>query len=114
MGFPASWARVRANSSLRSRHEGRNLAQDALAFEGGQAARGAEGFDGGGDGGFGVLAAALHDAGDQAAVIGGVDLDEVAVFPPAAIHKETVRRNGRDRHLCHDFLWPPENRLERL
>jgi hypothetical protein len=25
-----------------------------------------------------------------------------------------VRRNGRDRHLGHDFLWPPENRLEQL
>ena len=78
---------------------GGNAAKNALALEGGQAARGAESLDGGGNGGFGVLAASLHDAGDQAAVVGGVDLDDVAVFPPPAIYEETVSRNGRDRHL---------------
>ena len=86
------------------------LAQNALALKGGQAARGAESFDGGGDGGFGVLAASLHDAGDQAAVVGGADLDDVAIFLPPAIHKKTVRRNRRDRHLCHGFR-PPSPRL---
>ncbi len=87
-------------------HGGGNPAKDALAFEGGQAAGGAESLDGGGDGGLGVLAAALHDAGDQASVIGSVDLDDIAVFPPPAIQKKTVGRNGRDRHLCHDFFGP--------
>ncbi len=77
-------------------HEGGDLAQDALAFEGGQTAGGAEGFDGGGDGGFGVSAAALGDAGDQAAVVGGADFDEVAVFAPAAVEEESVGGYGRD------------------
>jgi hypothetical protein len=43
--------------------------------------------------------AALHDAGDYGAVVGGVNLDDVAVVLPPAIHKETVRRSGRDRHF---------------
>jgi hypothetical protein len=88
-------------------HGGGNAAEDALALEGGQAARGAEGLDGGGDGGFGMFAAALHYAGDQAAVVGSANLDDIAVFPPPAVYEETVRRNGRDRHFCHDFSWPP-------
>ena len=73
----------------------------------GQAAGGAESLDGGGNGGLGVFAAALHHAGDQVVVVGGVDLDDVAIFPPPAVHKETVRRNGRDRHLWHDFSLAP-------
>ncbi len=51
----------------------------------------------------------LHDAGDQAAVVGGANLDEVAILMPPAIHKETVRRNRRDRHLGHDFFGAPMN-----
>ena len=86
---------------------GGNSTEHALAFESGQAASGAEGLDGSGDGGLGVLAAALGYAGDEAAVVGSVNLDNVAVVPPPAIHKETVRRNGCDRHLCHDFSLAP-------
>ena len=81
-----------------------DLAQNALALEGRETARGAEGFDGGGDGGFGVLFAALHDAGDQAAVVGGANFDDVAVLLPSTVHEETVRRHRRDRHLCHDLF----------
>ncbi len=99
---------------LALRHEGCDLAEDALALERGQAAGGAESLDGGGNGGLGMLAAALHDTGDQAAIIGGVDLDDIAVLPPLAIHKETVRRNGRDRHFGHDFLWPPVKPAEMI
>ncbi len=82
------------------------LPEDPLALEGRQAARGAEGLDGGGDGGFGVLAASLNDAGDQAVVVGSTNFNWVAVFLPPPIHKETVRRNGRDRHLRHVFSGP--------
>ena len=99
MGLPASWARVRANSSLRSVHGGGNPAENALALEGGQAARGAKSFDGGGDGGFRVLPAALHNAGNEAAVVRRANLDDIAVVLPPSIHKKAMRRNGRDRHL---------------
>ena len=51
--------------------------------------------------------AALHDAGYEGAIVGGVDLDDVAIVPPPAIDKETVRRNGRNRHLGHDFSLAP-------
>ncbi len=83
-----------------------NSTENALALEGGQAAGGAESLDGGGDGGLGVFVAALHDPGNQAAVVGGANFDDVAIFSPPAIHKETVRGNGRDRHLWHDFFCP--------
>ena len=89
-------------------HERGDLAKNALALEGGQTAGGAEGFDGGGDGGFGVLFAALRDAGDQAAIVGGADFYQVAVLLPTSVHEEAVRRNRRDRHLCHFCLAPRE------
>ena len=108
MGLPASCASVRANSSLRSTMNAGDLAEDALAFEGRKAASGAERFDCGGNGGFGVLFAALRDSGDDAAVVGSADFDEIAVLLPAAIDEETVRRNRRDRHLCHFCLAPGE------
>jgi hypothetical protein len=43
-----------------------------------------------------------------------VDLDDVAVVPPPAIHKETVRRNGRDRHLGHKFSLAPSEPIGQL
>ena len=88
-------------------HERGNLAENALPFEGGKATCSAEGFDGGGDGGVGVLFAALRDAGDQIAIVGSADLDKVALLLPPAVYEETVCRNRRDRHLCHVCL-PPE------
>jgi hypothetical protein len=75
------------------------LAENALALEGGKATRGAESLDGGSDGSFGVLAASLNDAGDQAVVVRSADFNWVAVVLPMSIYKKTVRRNGRDRHL---------------
>ncbi len=107
IGLPASWARVRENSSLRSAMAAEMRRRTRWRSEGGKAARGAKGLDRRGDGGFGVFAASLHDSGDQGAVIGGANLDDVAVFPPLAVYEETVGRNRRDRHLCHDFFWPP-------
>ena len=84
---------------LALRHGGGDSAENALTLECGEAAGGAESLDGGGDGGLRVFAAALHDAGDEGAIVGGVDVDDIAVLPPPAIHKETVCRNGRDRHF---------------
>jgi hypothetical protein len=66
-----------------------------------EAERGAESFDGGGDGGIGVLAASLDDAGDEGTVIGGADVDRVAVFAPLAVQEKTVSCDRRDRHLGH-------------
>jgi hypothetical protein len=83
-----------------------DAAEDALALKGRQAASGAEGFDGGGYGGFRMLLSALRDAGDEAAIIRSVNLDDIAILLPTAIHKKTMRRNRRDRHLCHD-VWAP-------
>jgi len=60
MGFPASCARVRANSSLRSSMGGGNPAENALAFEGGQPPGGAESLDGCDYGGLGMLVPALQ------------------------------------------------------
>src|SRR5262249_49862382 len=48
-------------------HERGDLTENSLSFEGGEAARCAEGFDSGGDGGVGVLFAPLRDAGDETA-----------------------------------------------
>ena len=59
-----------------------------------------------------MLAPPLDYAGNHAAVIRCVHLDHVAVFAPAAIHKESVRHNGSDRHLGHDFLIPGGNDLK--
>jgi hypothetical protein len=49
---------------------------------------------------------APHDAGNDAAIVGGANFYDVPVFVPAAIYEKTVRRNGRDRHLCHDYSAP--------
>jgi hypothetical protein len=38
-----------------------------------------------------------------------VNLDEIAILLPTAIHKKTMRRNRRNRHLCHDFLGPQKS-----
>jgi hypothetical protein len=37
-----------------------------------------------------------------------VNLDDIAILLPTAIHKKTMRRNRRDRHLRHD-VWYPQN-----
>ena len=95
-------------------HERDDLTQDALALEGGQAARRTKGFYGGSNGSFGVLFAALGDSGDQVAVVGRADLDDIALLLPTAIHKKAMRRNRRDRHFCHDLSEPPGKRLPRL
>ena len=78
IGLPASCARVRANSSLRCVDDCGYLPQHALAFESGEAARGAESLHGGCNGGFGMLSSALIDLRDHAAVIRRVDLDDIA------------------------------------
>ena len=83
-----------------------NATEDTLALESRKAARGTEGFDSSGDGSLSMLFAPLNDAGDQAAVIGGSNLNEVAVLMPPAIDKETMRRNRRNRHLRHVLLAP--------
>ena len=92
---------------LALRHGGDDLAQNALALERGKSAGGAESFNGRGDGSLGVLFTALHDASDQAVVVGSSNLDEIAILVPTAIHKKAVRRNRRDRHLGHDFFEAP-------
>jgi hypothetical protein len=82
------------------------LAKDSLALEGRETASGAEGFDGGGDRGFGVLFATLREAGDEATIKRGAYFDDVAVLLPTSVHEEAVSRNRRDRHLCHFCLAP--------
>ena len=77
----------------------------ALALEGGQAAGGAESLDGGGNGGFGVLAASLHHAGDQAAIVGSADLDDVAVFSSTG-HPQRNRGSQRARSSFPPFCLP--------
>jgi hypothetical protein len=67
-----------------------HTAEDSLALEGWQPAGGSESFDGGGDGKVGVFAPGLDYAGDHRAIEGGADFDEIAVFDPPAIDKETV------------------------
>ena len=85
------------------RHVSHDLTENALALEGGQAARGAEGADGSGDGGFSVLFSTLHYPSDKRTVIGRSDFDEVSVFVPAAIDKKSVGCYGRDGEFRHDF-----------
>jgi hypothetical protein len=83
-----------------------NAAEHALALEGGQAARGAESLDGGGNGGFGMLAAALDHAGDHAAVVRGANLDDVAVFHPLAVQKKPCVATGAIVISAMIFLGP--------
>jgi hypothetical protein len=33
---------------------------------------------------------------------------------PTAIHKKAMRRNRRDRHLCHDLSEPPDEPTSRI
>src|SRR4029077_4582746 len=75
-----------------------NAAQHALPLEGRQAASGTEGFDGGGDCSFSVLAPCLSHSPNYAAVEGAADLDDVAVFHPTAVDKKTVGCDWGDRH----------------
>ena len=75
-------------------HGGGNPAENALAFKGGQPARGAESLDGGGNGRLGVFTPALHDAGNQAAIVRGANFYDVAVFAPPAIHKKPCVATG--------------------
>jgi hypothetical protein len=93
-------------------HLRRDLAQNSLALEGGQAARRAESFDGGGNGGFGVRFTALNDAGYEAAVVGGADLDEVAILLPPSTKKPWVATGAI---VTSDMLClPPEKLLSSL
>ena len=112
MGLPASCARVRENSSRAFGNRLRHAAQHALALERGQAASGAESLHGGGDGGFGMLAPALDDPRNHAAIEGRANFDEVAVLHPPAVHKKTVGCDWGDRHLRH--VWPPRGRRQRF
>jgi hypothetical protein len=92
---------------LALRHGGNDLAQNTLAFECREATGRSESFDSRGNCGFRMFFTALHHAGDQIVIVGCANLDEVALLMPPAIHKKTVRRNGRDRHLGHDFFGAP-------
>ena len=80
---------------------GRNLAQNSLPLEGGQAPGGSEGFDSGGNGGFGVFAASLRHSANYAAVVRRADFDNVAVFHPTAVDEETVGCDGSERQFRH-------------
>src|ERR1019366_6011196 len=53
-----------------------NAAENALAFERGQAARGSKSLDGGGNGSLGVFAAPLVDVGNHGAVIGSANVED--------------------------------------
>src|SRR5271168_4505462 len=94
MGLPASCDRVRENA-----------ARHALTLKGRQAAGGTESLDGRGDRSFCMLAPRLDDPPNYAAIEGGADLDDVAVFHPAAVDKKPVGCDWGDRHFRH-FLPP--------
>jgi len=81
-----------------------NATQHALALEGGQAASGSESLYGGGDGSFGMLAPRLDHSPKYAAIEGGADLDDVAIFHPPAVDKETVGCDWGKRHFRHFYL----------
>jgi len=85
-----------------------NLAKNALTFKRWKTTSGAECFHGGCDSSLGMSSISLSDTGDQAGIVRGADFDYVALLLPSTIHKETVRRNRRDRHLCHVVLPPGE------
>src|ERR1700722_4512219 len=81
-------------------------AQHTLAFECGQTAGGTECLHRGGDRGFRVFAARLSHSTDYAAIEGIADLDDVPIFEPTAIDKETVGCDWGDCQFGH-FLEPP-------
>src|SRR5580693_5210663 len=81
-----------------------NATQHALALKGGQAASGSEGLYGGGDGSFGMLAPRLDYSPHYAAIEGGADLDDVAIFHPAAVDEDTVGCDRGERHFRHFSL----------
>src|ERR1700674_3661580 len=80
---------------------GRNLAQNSLAFEGGQSPRGSEGLDGGGNGGVCVFAASLIHVRDERAVVRRANIDDVPLFQPPPVQEETMGCNWNHRHLGH-------------
>jgi len=79
----------------------RDLAQNSLAFEGGQPPSGSEGFDSGGDGGFRVFTASLVDMSDEGAVIRRANVDDITLFRLFPVQKKTVGCNWNRRHLGH-------------
>jgi hypothetical protein len=79
----------------------RNLAQNALALEGRQAACGPKGLHRGGNGRFGVFAASLINVGNQGAVVRSPHLDQITFFQPLPIDKKTMGCNRSHRHLGH-------------
>jgi len=81
----------------------RNLAQNSLPFECRQPARGSERFDGGGDGGFGMLAASLVDVRDERSIIRRPHIDDVTLFQPLPIQKKSVGCHRSHRYLCHSL-----------
>jgi hypothetical protein len=79
----------------------RDLAQNSLAFEGGQAPGGSESLHGGGDRGFRVFAASLVDVREEGAVVRRANVDDVTLFQPFPVQKKTVGCNWNRRHLGH-------------
>jgi hypothetical protein len=75
--------------------------QYALALKGRQTSRGAEGLHRCGDGGFGMFAAGLGHTPNYAPVEGRADFDDVAIFDPTAIDKETVGCDWSQRQFRH-------------
>src|SRR5580692_11448366 len=85
MGLPASCDRVRENSSRHS-------------------ASGAESLDSRGDRSFGMLAPGLDHSPNYAAIERGADLDDVAIFHPAAVDEKPVGCDWGKRHFRHFCL----------
>src|ERR1022692_3538119 len=79
----------------------RDLAQNSLAFEGGQSPGGSESLHGGGDRGFRVFAASLVDVREEGAVVRRANVDDVTLFQPFPVQKKTVGCNWNRRHLGH-------------
>ena len=80
---------------------GSNPVQNPLPFEGGQPPSSSEGLDGGGNSGFRVFAASLVDMRDKRAVVRRTHVDDIALFQPLPVQKETVGCNRSHRHLGH-------------
>ena len=53
---------------------------------------------------FGVLPSSLEDLGDDAAVVGSMDLNQIARFHPFAIEKKTLGADGSRCHLGHGAI----------
>jgi hypothetical protein len=70
-----------------------------LAFEGRQAACGAESFDRGGDGRFSMFAPGLKYTADHSAVVGRSNLDWVAVLDPFTIEEKSMGCDWSGNHL---------------